>query len=408
MGELALRQIQAGIETSRGVIVPATRKLYGTMTMERDQGRRFADESRGMMVKHYRSNPKLIDAGFRFHGDTTFEDLPYFAEMYFQGGVTPVVQGAAAYLWTYAPDLTSDLIRTRTLYAGDDTVQWQAPFCVGDTLDINLELNDAVTMDANGFCRDWIPVTSSFLSTGFTTGFASLSDRVVESVMGYQARLFSDNGGGTMGTTQITGKFISAKAGYHLNNKRKTFGDGLGYSLQKLGRGYRDISCQIVFEGLNQAEFADHYNNQEKLIRVQLLGSAIAGSSYGTTNGAIAAGTPVTSIVTNALTAAVPGGTGINVGGVTFTVAPAGAAAAATSIPVLSLTPQVTIPTGSTVMAAKTINLDFWGYWETFVLGARDTNTTFQLNLVGVYDAAAGYDHRLQVLNGLTQAQGVS
>lgn len=409
MGELALRQIQAGIETVRGTPVPATRNLYGIMTITRDQGRRYADEARGIFVKHFRANPKLVDAGFKFDGDFTFEDAPYFSEMFMQGGIAPnPALAATGYLYSYVPDLSSDLIKSRTFVAGDDTVQWQGAFAVADTADFTLDLNDALKLSMGGFVRDWVPVTSGYLTTGFSAGFGSLAARTVESVMGYQSRLFVDSAGGTIGTTQIVGKFISARMGIKLNNKRKPFGDGFNYSLNKLGRGLKDVNCQVTFEGLNQQEFANHFNNVEQLLRVQLFGSVIAGTNFGTTAQVITAGTSYPSITTAALAQAIPGGVVIDIGGNAFTVAPAGAAAAATSVPVISAVAQYGAASGATIQARKTMNFDFWGYWDNFVLGSRDTNTTFQLNLIGVYDSAQGYDHRLQILNGLTQAQAIS
>jgi hypothetical protein len=122
----------------------------------------------------------------------------------------------------------------------------------------------------------------------------------------------------------------------------------------------------------------------------------------------LAAGSTITAIPTSALTAAIPGGVGISVGGQVFTVTPAGAASSATTIPIQSATVLAAIPSVTTVMAAKTINLDFWGFWDTFGLGERETNTTFALNLMGVYDITAGIDHRIIVQNQNNLAAGIT
>jgi hypothetical protein len=413
MGEIALRKIQAGLETTRGTVAGApTRNIYGVMTISREQARRFATEDRGTFVKNFRANPKLIQAGFRLESDVTFEDFPYFLETVMQGGITPTGASATGFLWTYNPDLTSDLLKTRTYYAGDDTVQWRGAFGASDTLDITLDLDEAVKMELGGFVQDWVPVTSAFLATPYTGGFAALADRTVESMMGYQSKLFVDPVANPMGTTRRAGKFISARWGVHLNNKKKNFGDNLNYALQKLGRGEKDIACEFVFEGLDQQEFADHYNNTEALVRIQLIGTPIAGTTFGVTaTAAITTGAVFNGpIQTGALTSAIPGGVAISVGGQTFTVTPAGAASAATSIPIIPQLIQTpaNIPIGSTIMAAKTINLDMWGYWDTFVPGARETNTTWGMKLVGVYDATAGFDHRITVVNQNNLAAGIT
>jgi hypothetical protein len=380
MGEIALRKIQAGLETTRGTVAGApTRNIYGVMTISREQARRFATEDRGTFVKNFRANPKLIQAGFRLESDVTFEDFPYFLETVMQGGITPTGASATGFLWTYNPDLTSDLLKTRTYYAGDDTVQWRGAFGASDTLDITLDLDEAVKMELGGFVQDWVPVTSAFLATPYTGGFAALADRTVESMMGYQSKLFVDPVANPMGTTRRAGKFISARWGVHLNNKKKNFGDNLNYALQKLGRGEKDIACEFVFEGLDQQEFADHYNNTEALVRIQLIGTPIAGTTFGVT-----------------ATAAITTGAVFN-----------GPATSIPIIPQLIQTPA-NIPIGSTIMAAKTINLDMWGYWDTFVPGARETNTTWGMKLVGVYDATAGFDHRITVVNQNNLAAGIT
>lgn len=76
----------------------------------------------------------------------------------------------------------------------------------------------------------------------------------------------------------------------------------------------------------------------------------VPGSNLGTSSTSISPGT-VTALPVSPLPAAIPGGIGISVGGVTFQVAAAGAAAAATSIPVESQAVAGTIAAGQTVMA---------------------------------------------------------
>jgi hypothetical protein len=309
--------------------------------------------------------------------------------------------------------MTSDLLKTRTYYAGDDTVQWRGPFGASDKLDITIGLEEAITFELEGFVQDWVPVTSGFLTTGFAApGFQALGDRTVESVMGYQTKLFIDPPANPIGTTQRSGKFISAKIGIHLNNKKKAFGDNFNYMLQKLGRGEKDVECEFVFEGLNQQEFADHFNNTEAIVRIQMIGTPITGSTFGITatatipTGAVFSGP----IQTGSLTSAVAGGQAISIGGQSFTVAPAGAAAAATSIPIIPQLVQTpaAIAIGTTIMACKTINVDMWGYWDTFVPGARETNTTWGMKLVGVYDSGVGFDHRITVVNQNNLAAGIT
>ncbi len=78
--------------------------------------------------------------------------------------------------------------------------------------------------------------------------------------------------------------------------------------------------------------------------------ASVPGSNLGTTSTPTGPGT-VTALPVSPLPAAIPGGIAISAGGVTFQVAGAGAAAAATSIPVESQAVAGTIAAGQTVMA---------------------------------------------------------
>ena len=56
-------------------------------------------------------------------------------------------------------------------------------------------------------------------------------------------------------------------------------------------------------------------------------------------------------------------------------------------------------------MLAKTINFDFYGVFEgALTWAARDTNTTFQMTLMGVYDTGAGKEAEIEVVNGTSAA----
>lgn len=414
MGEVVLRRIQAGIEATRGTAVVATKKMYGTFMPTRAQPRRWAQEDRGMFVDKFRGNPKLIEAGGTFNHDVLFEDAPLLAACYLNGGAASTGSAPVGFTWSIAPDINTDTLKTLTWEVGDDTVAWRGAFGVIDTSDWTLGLEEAITAACGVFVSDWVAQNPSNPNntqgaTAYTApnlpswaGFTgSLAERAVESVMGWQSRLYVDAMPGTIGTTNVLGRFISASFGVHNQTKRKYFGDGTAV-FTKLGRGRRQIHAQITFEGIDTAQYQQWWNGTEVGVRVQAIGSALPGTTFGTTNGALTAGATITAIPTSALTAAIAGGSGISVGGQTFVVTAAGALAAATTIPILSATVNQTIATATTVMAAKTINWDFWGLWDTWQLGNRDTNTTFQMDLQAIYDTVAAKEFNLTVINGNT------
>jgi hypothetical protein len=409
MGEKALRRLQAGLETTRGTAVPATRKVYGELEPHRDQPRKFAMEDRGIFTDKFRANAKLVDAAFKMKSDLTFEDLPYWLDMLLKGGVVATGSATVGYTYQYVPDQSSDSLKTRTFEWGDDSIAWQGSFATLDSLDVNVALDDSASLDMTGFVKEWFPQ-----GTGGFTGFtAALAERAVESVEGWHARIFIDPGASAPGTTQVTGRLVSAKIAVKNQNKRKWFGDASPF-FTVLGRGRRQISLDLVLEQFDQTQLGDLFTTNvagqlpvERAIRLSLAGSPITGTTFGTTNGALAAGVAVTSIVTNALTAAIPGGTviALGAGGPQATVTPAGAALSALSVPVFSFTPTATVATGATIMAAKQVWFDFWGYFEGDPKwGLRETNVTVNLMLQAVYDVTAAKEAMFTVVNGLATA----
>jgi hypothetical protein len=330
MGETVLRRIQAGVETTRGVAVPATRRIYGTLTPNRGQAHRFAVEDRGTFVDKMRGNLKLVEAGGTIAADATFEDLPFYASLFLRGTATPSGSGLLGYTYTVSPDMTSDTLKTVTLEAGDESVSWQGPFGTVDAADFTLGLDEALTVSMATFTSDWVPQSYTEYPTSYTGFTAGVADHAVESVMGYQSSLYLDPAGATPGTTHITGRFIGATFGYHNQNKRKYFGDGTA-TFTKLGRGRRQVHCQVTFEAPDLQQYALYAKNQPVVARIAMTGTPI---------------------------------------------------------------------TGSTGPVDKAMYFDFWGIFDTFTIGNRDTNTTFQFDLQAVYDIAAGKECAITVLNG--------
>jgi hypothetical protein len=418
VGELALRRIQAGIEATPGLAVAASRKVYATYEIQRDQPRRFAIEDRGIFPEKMRANAKLVMAGYKSEADLTSEDLPWWLDQMLRGGVVPTAVGTGGNQWIYTPDQTSQTLKTRTWEWGDDSIAYRAPHGYADSLDVVIPLDDAGKLTVNGFVEDWYPVGSP--GAGAWAGFtAALGDRVIESVMGWQQRLFIDVAG-AIGTSWVQGRFVSAAMAWKNQNKRKFFGDGAPF-FTNIGRGRRQVQAGVVLEAFDTTQVMDLFNTNpgqgggnialptERAVRLMLIGTPIAGTNLGTTTAAIIAIGAVAAIPCLSLSAAISGGTPISVGAYTFVVAPAGAAASAVTIPVISQTIPVAIPISQPILLCKAILFDFWGFWEgNPSWGARDDNVTFGLTLQGVYDATQAAESRIIVYNNQNAAAGIS
>lgn len=311
------------MEATRGTAIAATKKLYGVLEPTWAQPHIWAADDRGSFVDKYRGNLKTVEAGFTFSGDSTFEDQAFWLSLHYNGAAAPTGSALLGYTTAVAPDSTSDTLKTMTIETGDNTVAWQGCFGTVDTADYTLGLDDTLKVKYGGWVQNWIAQSADpTLTTSFTGFTAAIPDRVVEGVSGMLNKLYIDVAGGTPGTTQMSGRFISATFSYHNQNARKYFGDGSAV-FTKLGRGRRQTMATITFEGTDTVQWALMQGNAEAVVRLGLTGIGIAGS------------------------------------------------------------------TGPIYKAQY---FDFWGIWDTFKIGARDTNTTWEMDLQAIYDITAAHE----------------
>jgi hypothetical protein len=123
-------------------------------------------------------------------------------------------------------------------------------------------------LDVTMIGRDW-------KSTTFTV---ALSDRDTEVILGRGTKLFIDNAGGTIGTTQVLGKLISASFTFMTNIHFNNFGeDETNYAHGKVGRGAYQVDAQFQFEFADDVEFANYRSRTpvERLIRISREGTQI-------------------------------------------------------------------------------------------------------------------------------------
>lgn len=377
----------------------------------------MASEDRGILVSDFRANARVVDAAFKLKADLLLEDLPYFLEMMNKGGVTPAGSATVGYTYDYSPDLTSDSLKTRTLEWGDESLDWQGPFATADSLKISFaNPDDAVEMELDGFVQEWWPRGRG----GFAGFTGSIAEHAVETIMGWQSRIFIDVSPTAIGTTVIPGRLVKMSAEYKNNNKRKYFGD-MGPFYTKVGRGKRNGTLNFELEeeaasvytggALDELAYIIDTNIAGHLptllrIRIQFAGSPITGTTFGTTNQTLVAGTTYSTITTAALANAIPAGAVVALGvNGPLVTSPAGAIATATSLPIVPYLAKSNVATAQTIMRARSAEFDFYGIlkgdpkW-----GAHDTNVTFGLELDDMYEIAAGKAEGFTVTNGNSTA----
>ena len=195
MGLHALKRIQAGKETTPGTAVAATAKWMGMSLAGNLKDREIVQPSdeRGSLAAAHRSYSPAYLWEDKLSGEVTFEDLILLLSMAVKGGVSPTTVDTSAKLWTFAPSLTSaNNPDTFTIEFGDDTQAYEAEYCFAKSLEISATVGEALKFSADLVGRQLSPTT-------FTTG---LADRSVESALAAKTKLYIDDAGGTIGTTQ--------------------------------------------------------------------------------------------------------------------------------------------------------------------------------------------------------------
>ncbi len=270
MGEVALRKIQAGIETVRGTDIASTRKVYGSGKMTKSIAHIRPDEDRGTFIKNYRSSLGIVEAAFPVDGGCSFEDLAWWFQLALKGGVVGAVRGVTAYDYVFTPSSTVDDVKSATFEWGDETQAFQMNYGMVESFEIDGSLNSNWKFTAN--------VVGADMATTTFTG--AIGDRTVEDISTYLTKL-AIGPTGAVPATYMTGRFIGFKISIKNAFTRKYFADGTSPALGGMGRGKREISSEVTFEG-NAATIAERgvwEAGTKRVARITATGTAITGST---------------------------------------------------------------------------------------------------------------------------------
>lgn len=234
------------------------------------------DESRGHLAEYNRS--KTVRRWSEWEGEGALDPyfLPIALNMILKGGVTsPSTPAGAtdARLWEFEPTMTSDDLRSATLYWGDPNVQWyQAIYCMVEEFSISADATgeDGATMSFSGFGR--FPTKTAPASVP-----AQLTAPMITPA---EMQLWIDTGEDDYGTTEITGRFLTAEFSLTTGITRKhgAVGPTGGLNFIRTGRGKRHAELTLTFELLDTTQydlFANNNGDTPAKIRWRLNGPEI-------------------------------------------------------------------------------------------------------------------------------------
>lgn len=246
MAELALERFELALEATRGTAVtPPTHviNMEGNIvpTMTHTEG----TEMRGTLAEGYRTEITRTGSTWDMSGDADANTAPVLANMAVKGGVTsPTTPSGAtnARLWTFSRDMTSDSLKSATLYHGDPGINMlQAAYAMAEemTLSADSSSEDLVQMGLTGSAQFPAKVSPP-------TAPAAISGR---GLIPGLTDLYIDTSS-AIGTTAITGRLVSADVSIPTGVVYKYLANGgagtLGFS--KIGRTRTRPSFTLTFE----------------------------------------------------------------------------------------------------------------------------------------------------------------
>ena len=225
--------------------------LAGTLKMEKTLYRPV--EQSGTLAKTMRTLVTRKWGSFSAAGALDPDILPQFLELIAKGGVTATqpTNAVLTYDWDYSPTMTADDLVSATIFYGDPNMTqiFQGAFGIIDEI--------AVAGDASG--TDGVTISLS----GMTTAPVKLSPPAAPTrasaplMAALRMQLFMDTGATAIGTTEITGKVVSAS--HTLPSGRKpryvAVGPAGALTYTKTGRETRSIIARVEVEFDNFTEY---------------------------------------------------------------------------------------------------------------------------------------------------------
>lgn len=276
MAELAFEVLSGALETVRGTAVtppthnfPLTGMISPTSEWYRPQ------EQRGTLVAAYREQRVREASEWTAEGGLDVRFMPFFLNMTTGVGVIATPGGGTlARTHTHKPSITSDTLKTATLYTGDPNVQiWQADFAYANDLTITADASgtDGATMSIGGGANPLVEVAAP------TFPAQAIGSLLMPGAM----QVWIDTAS-AIGTTAITGRVVSAE--FTLSNNIVTkfiaVGPAGGLSFSRIGRGRPDVSSTVTMEIPDTTQMDLALASTIVKMRVRINGDLIEAALY--------------------------------------------------------------------------------------------------------------------------------
>ena len=273
-GSRTLRKLQLGDESVQGTPVAASAIWRGRGTILDRRDVVHVEEDVGVIGGTDRSYIARIWSELELEEvEATFEQLPYLFEM----GVsaeTPTQDGAGSdYIYNYlAPTTAKNTIKTYTFEGGDDIQAEEFDYGYASEIVLSGEGQGALMMAAAVRGRETT-------NTTFTGGLTLPS---VEEILFNSGKLYIDDSGGTVGSTQVSDLLLGMNLTWNTGLQHWWAVDG-SLDWNRLKQVDDEIILELTYEHTSDAvtEKGKYRSNDVRLMRLLFEGSDVA--SAGTT-----------------------------------------------------------------------------------------------------------------------------
>lgn len=275
-GVKTLRKIQLGRETTAGTAVAASTIWRGPALMPMDdQAKVMPEENIGLSSKTTRQYTPSKLASLVFPSTpATFQGIQHIMEAGVKT-VTPVQDGTGSdYINAYPlPSGDVNTTKTYTIEGGDNKVVEEMEYAFVTEFELSGKRNEAWNLTSNWQARQ--STVSSF------TGALAIPS--VSEMLFNKSKIYIDNVGGTLGTTQITNSWLEAKLKVVTGLKAQPTGDGnLYFSFMDFIGAQATLELSFLHNATTAAERVLWRSNTPRQIRILIEGNNVTtpGSVY--------------------------------------------------------------------------------------------------------------------------------
>ena len=282
MGEVALRFIQGGLESSKGTAVNAARILLGEITSTSfETPIEFIEEDRGTLTGNVRYIVGIKDHGFTFETPASYEQIGWHFATCLVGSVAASTVGATGKRYIYTPQTTAggDNLQAATIEFGDNTQEFEVTYAEGTHWTLGFD-----TLAVGGTFPVNLSIDYISKAVASNTKTAALTIPTVETIDAALATFALGNTSTAYAAlSTLTGSLRSFSLDYDNGLAKKVY-VGDGRDLSNMGRGRRKITFDAIFEGDSNGvtRFTEWDTQTEKRIRLKFAGTTISGSSPAT------------------------------------------------------------------------------------------------------------------------------